>query len=108
MTTKRALARSRLVLRLVTVVATAAFLPMTIGGAAAHGPDPMLSGGLFAQDQDLRFRWRAGSVPPSVIRSAIALAATQANATRGSRAATSPSTPVAPTRSAMDLARRVA
>ena len=40
-----------------------ALLPLAIGGAAAHGPDPMLSGGLFAQNQDLRFRWRAGSVP---------------------------------------------
>ncbi len=88
MTTKRALGRGRLMLRLATVATAAALLPLTIGSAAAHGPDPMLSGGLFAQDQDLRFRWRAGSVPPSVIRSAIALAATQANATRGSRAAT--------------------
>jgi len=75
-------------LRLAIVAAATALLPITIGGAAAHGPDPMLGGGLFAQNQDLRFRWRTGSVPPSVIRSAIANAATQANTTRASQAAT--------------------
>ena len=64
------------------------FLPVTIGGAAAHGPDPMLSGGLFAQNQDLRFRWRAGSEPTAVIKTAIKAAAADANATRGSKAAT--------------------
>jgi hypothetical protein len=88
MITKQPVGRKRMMLRLATVAVTAAFLPITIGGAAAHGPDPMLSGGLFAQNQDLRFRWRAGSVPPSVIRSAIANAAVQANATRASKAAT--------------------
>ena len=64
-------------LRLATVVAAAALLPLTIGGAAAHGPDPMLSGGLFGQNQDLRFRWRAGSVPTAVIKTAIKAAAAQ-------------------------------
>jgi hypothetical protein len=88
MITKQPLRHRRTMLRLATVAAAAAMLTITIGGAAAHGPDPMLGGGLFAQNQDLRFRWRAGSVPPSVIRSAIANAANQANATRGSKAAT--------------------
>ena len=88
MTTKRPSRRSRVVLRLATVATVATLLPLTIGGAAAHGPDPMLSGGLFAQNQDLRFRWRAGSVPTAVIQTAIKAAAAQANATRASKAAT--------------------
>src|SRR5215203_4598026 len=55
---------------------------------AAHSPDPILGGGLFAQGQDLRFRWRAGAEPAAVIKTAIRAAATQANATRNSRSAT--------------------
>src|SRR5262249_25250062 len=55
--------------------------------AAAHGPDPTLSG-FFGVNQDLRFRWRAGSEPTSAIKSAIQSAAADANASRGSRAAT--------------------
>ena len=54
----------------------------------AHGPDPILGGGLFAQGQDLRFRWRAGSEPIAVIRTAITAAASDANTTRNSRSAT--------------------
>jgi hypothetical protein len=55
---------------------------------AAHSPDPILGGGLFAQGQDLRFRWRAGAEPAAVIKTAIRAAATAANATRNSRSAT--------------------
>ncbi len=55
---------------------------------AAHSPDPILGGGLFAQGQDLRFRWRAGAEPVSVIRTAIKAAASAANSTRNSRSAT--------------------
>ena len=58
------------------------------GGAAAHGPDPALSGGGFAQNQVLRFRWRAGSEPSSVIKTAIKAAASDANDSRASKAAT--------------------
>jgi hypothetical protein len=54
----------------------------------AHGPDPVLGGGLFAQDQALEFRWRSGSEPPSIIRTAIRNAASDSNATRASRAPT--------------------
>src|SRR6188472_1974362 len=58
------------------------------GGAAAHGPDPALSGGGFAQNQVLRFRWRAGSEPTSVNKTAIKAAASDANDSRASKAAT--------------------
>ena len=55
---------------------------------AAHAPDPSLAGSLFAQDQELRFRWRSGAEPPSAIRTAIRAAADDSNTTRASRAAT--------------------
>lgn len=68
--------------------ASVAALAITIGGASAHGPDPTMSGGTFGQNQDLRFRWRAGSEPTTAIKTAIKAAADDANASRGSRAAT--------------------
>lgn len=68
--------------------AAVAALTITLGGARAHGPDPAFSGGPFGQNQDLRFRWRAGSEPTSAIKTAINAAATSANASRASRAAT--------------------
>jgi hypothetical protein len=62
-------------------------LDLTAGGASAHGPDPALSGGPFGQNQDLRFRWRAGSEPTSAIKTAIRNGAADVNASRGSKAA---------------------
>ena len=53
---------------------------------AAHGPDPTLSG-FFGANQDLRYRWRSGSEPSSVIKTAIQSAAADATASRGSKAA---------------------
>jgi hypothetical protein len=72
---------------------TATFIAIVLSAAAvvpavAHGPDPILGGGMFAQNQDLRFRWRAGAEPTSAIRTAIRAAAADATATRGSKAAT--------------------
>jgi hypothetical protein len=54
---------------------------------SAHGPDPTL-GRVFADNQDLRFRWRAGSEPTAAIKTAIRAAATDADDSRGSKAAT--------------------
>lgn len=56
--------------------------------ALAHGPDPVLSDKLFAQDQKLEFRWRSGSEPPTEIKAAIRGAAEGLNDSRASRAAT--------------------
>jgi hypothetical protein len=61
---------------------------LSAGGAIAHGPDPALSSGAFGQNQDLRYRWRAGSEPAAVIKTAIKAAAADANASRASKAAT--------------------
>jgi len=45
-------------------------IPFATSGAVAHGPDPTFSG-TFAANQELRFRWRAGSEPTAVIKAAI-------------------------------------
>ncbi|HEV8402467.1 MAG TPA: hypothetical protein VGQ31_05480 [Candidatus Limnocylindrales bacterium] len=74
--------------RALAVITALTLLVLTAGGAAAHGPDPKLSGGPFNQDQVLRFRWRAGSEPTSVIKTAITRAVADANGSRASRAAT--------------------
>ena len=56
--------------------------------AAAHGPDPTLSGGLFGQNQALEFRWRSGSEPAGAVRNAILAAADDNNDSRASKSAT--------------------
>ena len=69
----------------------AAFLLSLIAAAppaAAHSPDPVLSGSLFVQDQLVRYRWRAGEAPPAAMQTAINAAAADANSSRRSRAAT--------------------
>lgn len=55
--------------------------------ATAHSPDPALGGPLFTQDQNLRFRWRAGEAPPAAMQTAIKAGAADANRSRLSRAA---------------------
>ncbi len=55
--------------------------------AGAHSPDPVFTGALYAQDQNLHFRWRAGEVPPAAMQIAIKAGAAAAGATRRSRAA---------------------
>jgi hypothetical protein len=74
------------------VARSLAALLLTIGAiapttVAAHGPDPMLSG-VFSDNQDLRFRWRSGAEPSAAIKTAIRNAASDANSSRGSKAAT--------------------
>jgi hypothetical protein len=54
---------------------------------AGHSPDPFFNGPLYAQNQELRFRWKAGEAPPAAMQTAIKLGAADANATRNSRAA---------------------
>ena len=81
-------ARPRGLRQIAAIAAAAAMLPLALGPVAAHGPDQFLGGGLFAQNQDLRFRWRSGSEPTAAIRAAIKAAAIDANASRASKAAT--------------------
>lgn len=58
------------------------------GGMSAHGPDPLLGGALWAQDQAVTYQWRAGQVPPAWMATAIDNAAADVNRARASRAAT--------------------
>jgi hypothetical protein len=76
---------NRLLLAGILVLAA---MVVSVAPAAAHSPDPILSGALWAQDQDVRFRWRTGEAPPAAMQNAINAAATAANGTRRSRAAT--------------------
>jgi len=63
-------------------------LGLPTGMVRAHGPDPVLSDNLYAQDQRLEFRWRSGAEPPTAIKTAIKDAAADIAATKASRAAT--------------------
>lgn len=78
----------RAVRTLVSTIAVVVALVATAAGAAAHGPDPILSGGRFNQGQALPFSWRSGSVPPSIYQIPIVAAAADATSTRSSQAAT--------------------
>jgi hypothetical protein len=72
-----------------TAVGLAAVLLLgVVAPASAHGPDPVLGGSLWTQNQALQFRWRSGSEPPAAMRTAIVAAATDSNDSRASRAAT--------------------
>lgn len=70
------------------VASLLAVLALTAVPVGAHAPDPTVGGALFAQDQRVAFRWRAGSVPPAAIAAAIQAAAADASMTRASRAPT--------------------
>ena len=72
--------------RLAAAGAVALLLAMPVGPAVAHGPDPALGGGTFGDNQRLEFRWRAGSVPPTRMQSAIKAAAEDATESRASKA----------------------
>ena len=67
---------------LALVVTTTGVLP-----ALAATPDPFM-GSPFNQNQLLAYRWGAGAVPPTVIKTAINAAADDANASRKSKAPT--------------------
>lgn len=57
------------------------------GSVLAHGPDPIVGGALWAQNQEVRYDWRSGQVPPDWMRAAVNAAAADSNASRASRAA---------------------
>ena len=70
-------------------IAMAALLSISIvSPVAAHGPDPILGGGRFTQDDVLSFRWRSGSEPPTAIKTAIRAAAADVEESGVSRAPT--------------------
>jgi hypothetical protein len=63
-------------------------LTAVVSPTTAHAPDPFFASGPFGQNQVLQYRWRGGAEPSSVIKTAISAAATDANASRASKAAT--------------------
>ena len=63
-------------------------LGLVAGPAIAREPDPLLPGGLFAQNQALTFRWASGFAPPADVKTAVRDAADDANTSRKSKAAT--------------------
>ncbi len=70
------------------VVALGAILAVGLtSGTAAHGPDPILGGGPYAEDQVLKFSWRSGAAPVAAISTAIKATAADVTETRASRAA---------------------
>jgi hypothetical protein len=69
-------------------IAVVVALLAAAAGVAAHGPDPILSGGRFNQGQALPFSWRSGSVPPLAYQVPIVAAAADVTISRNSQAAT--------------------
>jgi hypothetical protein len=65
-----------------------AALVATAVPAAAHDPDPILGGGLYAQNLGLEYRWSGAGAPPSAMKSAINEAADDANGSRRSKSPT--------------------
>ena len=63
-------------------------IAVAAGSTIAHGPDPLLGGQLWAQDQAVSYQWRSNQAPPAWMASAIDKAAADASLTRASRAAT--------------------
>lgn len=78
----------RVVRWLAGAIAAIVLLLVAAAGVVAHGPDPILSGGRWNQNQALQYSWRSGSAPGSGYRAAINAAAADASASRGSQAAT--------------------
>jgi hypothetical protein len=71
------------------VATSSALLAATLlaGSVLGHGPDPIVGGALWAQNQAVGYAWRSGQVPPDWMRVAINAAAADSNASRASRAA---------------------
>lgn len=84
----RLLPARRLAVAGVAVIVLLAGVAGRPGSVGAHSPDPVLAGGLFAQNADLRFRWGTGGTPPAVMRTAVKEAAADSNDSRKSKAAT--------------------
>ena len=81
-------ARRRLAIVGVTALALLGLVAGMPDSAGAHSPDPVLAGGLFAQNADLRFKWATGGTPPTAMRTAINDAVADSNASRRSKAPT--------------------
>ena len=70
-------------LALALLLSVAALVPMS-----AATPDPILGGGLYAQNLVLQYRWSSAGVPPAAMKTAINDGVDDANRTRMSKAPT--------------------
>lgn len=61
---------------------------LVAASVTAHGPDPVLTGSRWNQNQALQYSWRSGAVPDAKFQGAIKAAGADASASRGSQAAT--------------------
>jgi hypothetical protein len=73
--------------RLFPAIAAVTILATAVVPVAAHAPDPMFGGTLWAQDQVVSYQWKTGQVPPAWATGPIDAAAADANVSRASRAA---------------------
>lgn len=71
-----------------SIVIGAAAWAVAAGTVTAHGPDPVVGGTLWAQNQAVAYQWRSGQTPPSWMAASIDRAAADASLTRSSKAAT--------------------
>lgn len=74
--------------RSIALIAAVAMLAIAVTPAAAHGPDPMYTGALWAKDQLLSYTWKSDQVPPAWATGPIDAGAADASRSRASRAAT--------------------
>ncbi len=72
--------------RLLAIAAGLVVLAVAPIGAIAHDPDPIFSGGLFAQNKVLQYRWTTSGTPPLDMKLAIHAARDDSNASRKSKA----------------------
>ena len=72
--------------RLVAVGAAAAIALAITLPTLAHGPDPILAGGLYAQSLVLQYRWSGTGTPPTALKTAFNAGAADSNASRKSKA----------------------
>jgi hypothetical protein len=69
-------------------VALGALAAGSLGPAAGHSPDPLLSSNLYPQDFELLFRWHDDGVPPAAMKTAMLAGAADSNVSRASRSPT--------------------
>jgi hypothetical protein len=74
--------------RLVGSILVGILLAALAAPVAAHGPDPILSGGVFPQNAVLQYRWTSTGTPPLDMKLAIHAARDDSNASRKSKAPT--------------------
>ncbi|HKF86353.1 MAG TPA: hypothetical protein VKB30_11255 [Candidatus Limnocylindrales bacterium] len=71
--------------RLLAILLAVLVLGTASAPTLAHGPDPILTGGLFAQNKVLQYRWTSSGTPPLDMKLAIHAARDDSNASRKSK-----------------------